>query len=84
MSKEASTTPIWEYVSPQTRTEAFAELVAGGMNADKAFTILALIVADTSESSIDAMHMRDLRELARAYVAHTGMEAEFAWIGKGG
>jgi len=77
------TTPIWEWKSPMTRTEAFAELIAGGMAADKAFTILALIVANSSESEIDALHMRDMRELARAYVKHTGMEAEFTWLGKG-
>lgn len=77
------TTPIWEWIPPKTRTQAFTELVADGMNADKAFTILALIAADSPTSPIDALHMAEIRELARAYVKHTGMEAEFAWIGKG-
>lgn len=67
---------------PQTRTEAFTQLTAQGMDADKAFTILALIVADSTESIVDAKHMRDIRELAQAYVKLTGLEAEFAWLGK--
>lgn len=79
------TTPTWEWIPPKSRTEAFEELTAQGMNADKAFTILALIAADsTPNSPIDHLHMADIRELARAYVEHTGMEAEFAWLGKGG
>lgn len=78
------TTPIWEWKSPMTRTEAFTQLTTQGMGADKAFTILALIAADsTPNSPIDHLHMADIRELAQAYVEHTGMEAEFAWLGAG-
>jgi hypothetical protein len=72
----------YEWNPPMTRTEAFADLVDGGMSADKAFTILALIAADSPTSPIDASHMADIRELAEAYVKHAGMEAEFAWLGK--
>lgn len=72
----------YEWNPEKTRTEAFEDLVGNGFDADKAFTILALIVANTSESTIDALHMRDIRELSRAYAVHTGMESEFVRLGK--
>lgn len=61
--------------NPMSRTEAFSDLTSKGMSPDTAFIVLTLIAADTTPGAVDAQHMADVRELALAYVRHTGQES---------
>lgn len=61
--------------NPQTKAESFAQLTSQGMDADRAFVILAFVSANTAPGLRDDAHMADIRELAQAYAAFTGQES---------
>lgn len=61
--------------NPQSKAESFAQLIAQGMDADRAFVVLAVVTANTQASVLDAQHMAEIRELARVYAEYTGQES---------
>jgi len=61
--------------NPQSKAESFAQLTSQGMDADRAFVVLAIVTANTAPSMLDGEHMAEIRELARVYAAFTGQES---------
>lgn len=61
--------------NPQSKAESFAQLIAQGMDADRAFVVLAIVTANTSPSALDGKHMAEIRELAGVYAEYTGQES---------
>lgn len=61
--------------NPQSKAESFAQLTAEGMDADRAFVVLAIVSANTAPSDLDPQHMAEIRELARVYAGFTGQES---------
>lgn len=55
--------------------EAFAELVASGMDADAAFVVLTISAAKGAPSALDGACMAAIRALIKAYAAQTGQES---------
>lgn len=58
-----------------TKAESFAKLTADGMDANRAFVVLAIVTANSSPSVLDGAHMAEIRELVSVYAEHTGQEA---------
>lgn len=58
--------------NPQTKAESFAQLTSQGMDADRAFVVLAIVTANTAPSSLDPQHMAEIRALSRVYAEFTG------------
>lgn len=69
--------------NPMTKAQSFAKLTSDGMDADRAFVVLAIVAANTPSSPFDAALMAEIRELALAYVEHTGQES-LMWSGERG
>lgn len=53
--------------SPPSIAESFAKLTTEGMDADRAFIVLAIVAAQNSPSTLDGEHMAKIRELVAVY-----------------
>lgn len=53
--------------NPPSVAESFAKLTSEGMNADRAFVVLAIVAAQNSPSTLDGEHMCKVRELVDVY-----------------
>lgn len=61
--------------NPQSKAESFAQLTSQGMDADRAFVVLAIVSSNTAPGALDGEHMREIRELTRVYAEYTGQES---------
>jgi len=61
--------------NPQSKAESFAQLTSQGMDADRAFVVLAIVAANTAPSMLDGEHMAEIRELVGVYAEYTGQES---------
>lgn len=57
--------------NPPSVTESFAKLTSeGGLDADRAFVVLAIVAAQNSPSTLDGEHMAKIRELVAVYTEY--------------